>query len=440
MEVSNDIKFRLKALFESFENQLNGHKNAALHAYRRIAINNVDKLEFPSTRDENWKYTSLNRVWKPAYDISKHTTQIESLFPSNTQLTEAIELQLFNGQLSSTMPTQLPKGLTLLTIEQALELEPYASIAKQMIEEKIISSSDIFTQLSTGLSQQGIFIHVQADTIINEPIWVRHNIGSQDSAYFGANLMLVYQEKNSQLSILEHFQSTNQDKESCIIVHNEHVLQPNAQLHHYKLQDIGQQQFMIYTNQADQYRDSMYFHFNADLGARLVRNQIRSTQSDPNVYTHLYGIFPGNNEQHADTQTSIDHASPHGNSHEWYRSLLSGSARGVFNGKVIVRPDAQKINAYQQNDTLLLSDRARMDSKPQLEIFADDVRCSHGATIGQLDEEQQFYLQARGLDMETAQRLLLWGFIGKISEFIPHAEIKSIIETSLEQKLRSITA
>jgi Fe-S cluster assembly protein SufD len=440
MEVSNDIKNRFKALFESFENQLNGHKSNALHAYRRIAINNLDKLEFPTTRDENWKYTSLHRVWKPTYDLPKHANQTEPTFPSNPPLTDAIELRLQNGQLSSTIPALLPQGLTLLTIEQALELEPYAHLAKQMMEDKIIRSSDIFTQLSAGLGQQGIFIHVKAGTIVNQPIWIRHNIGSQDSAYFGAALMLVYQEKESQLTILEQFQSSNQDKESCIIVHNEHVLQPNAKLHHYKLQDIGRQQFMIYTNQADQYRDSMYFHFNADLGGRLVRNQIRTTQSDPNVYTHLYGIFPGNNEQHADTQTSIDHASPYGTSHEWYRSLLTGSARGVFNGKVIVRPDAQKINAYQQNDTLLLSDRARMDSKPQLEIFADDVRCSHGATIGQLDEEQQFYLQARGLDKEAAQQLLLWGFIGKISEFIPHAEIKSIIEASLEHKLRSITA
>lgn len=436
MESSIDTKKRFNDLFAEFASRLNGHKNLALHHYREQAMKKANVLEFPTTREENWKYTSLRRVLQLPFTLPKESKSIRNKSP--LEIPDAITINVINGKVDGKLPADLPDGITVMSLESALETPEFSAFIRKKLEENILASDEIFSLLSTGLGNQGLFIHVSANKIISRPIYIHHLQGQDNTPVFNAALMIVHMETGSGLEILEHFTGESDTPESCLVINNLHTLNANAQLTHYKLQTMGANDYLIYTNEATQARDSQYTHFNAEIGGRLIRNNIRATQSDPNVTTNLYGVFPGNGEQHADTQTSIDHASPHGISHEWYRSLLTSNARGVFNGKVIVRPDAQKINAYQQNDTLLLSERARMDTKPQLEIFADDVRCSHGATIGQLDEEQLFYLQSRGLNETEAKNFLLWGFIGKISGFITNDDIRNAIEKALTDKLYSM--
>jgi Fe-S cluster assembly protein SufD len=436
MESSIDTKKRFNDLFAEFASRLNGHKNRTLHSYREMAMKKVNVLEFPTTREENWKYTSLRRILQLPFTLATEPISGPDLTPA--AIPDAIPINVINGRVSGELPADLPEGLTIMSLESALETPEFSTFIRRKLEENILASDEIFSLLSTSLGNQGLFIHVSANKTISKPVCIHHRKIQDNAPVFNAAIMIVHMETGSELEILEHFTGEAHTQESCLLINNLHTLGANARLNHYKLQSLGTNDYLIYTNEAIQARDSQYTHFNAEVGARLVRNNIRAVQSDPNVTTNLYGVFPGNGEQHADTQTSIDHASPHGISHEWYRSLLSANARGVFNGKVIVRPDAQKINAYQQNDTLLLSEKARMDTKPQLEIFADDVRCSHGATIGQLDEQQLFYLQSRGLNEAEAQNILLWGFIGKISEFIANEDIRSLIEKALTDKLHSM--
>ncbi len=434
METYTDPKSKFEALFKVFETSLNGHQKSKYHGFRKNSILNLSKLDFPSTRDENWKYTSISRILQPGYTIIPDEKSKSQSLPVFDKINDSIQLIYHNGHFQGEVPI-LPTGLKIMSVESALENIEYAGFIENNFLKLNDKSNDIFTHLNQSFSKDGLFIVVEENIKIQTSIHIIHYGQSKGSPLFVAPTMFVWSKKNSELVILEQHISELGGKEIFSSVVNQFVIEKNASIHHTKLQQINEQDFMIYKNEVNQDRDSHYRHFNSELGGRLVRNTISVVQQDINVQSDLYGIFIGSGDQHSDSQTSIDHASPHGLSNELYRSLLSGKARSVFNGKVIVRPDAQKINAFQQNDTLLLSEKARIDSKPQLEIFADDVRCSHGATIGQMDLEQLFYLKSRGLNLDESRILLLWAFIGKVTEFIAHPEIKGLIDKYAREKL-----
>ena len=184
-----------------------------------------------------------------------------------------------------------------------------------------------------------------------------------------------------------------------------------------------------------QCRDSRYVSHNINLGGLLVRNDIRAALTEPGAEARLYGLFMAGGRQHVDNHTCIDHMAPHTRSDESYKGVLSGRARGVFNGRVVVRPDAQKIEARQSNPNLLLSGQAEIDTKPELEIYADDVKCSHGATVGQLDETALFYLRSRALDADTARDLLVFGFVEEVIDGLAHAPIRDRLESIVKGRL-----
>jgi Fe-S cluster assembly protein SufD len=439
METYTDPRNRFEALFKVFETSLNGHQKSKYHEYRKNSILNLSKLDFPSTRDENWKYTSVSRILQPGYTVISETKSKSQSLPVFEKIQDSIQLIYHNGHFQGEIPGNLPEGVKIMSIEDALENKEYAGFIENNFLKSNHKSDDIFTHLNQSFSKDGFFVVVDENIKIKNTIHIIHYAQSSGTPILLAPSMFVWSKKNSEIVILEQHISETGGSEILSSVVNQFVIEKNASVHHTKLQQINEQDFMIYKNEVKQDRDSHYRHFNAELGGRLVRNTISVVQQETNVQSDLYGIFIGSGEQHSDSQTSIDHASPHGISNELYRSLLSGKSRSVFNGKVIVRPDAQKINAFQQNDTLLLSERARIDSKPQLEIFADDVRCSHGATIGQLDAELLFYLKSRGLNIDESRILLLWAFIGKVTEYIAHPEIKDLIEKYAREKVLQLT-
>jgi Fe-S cluster assembly protein SufD len=439
METYTDPKNRFEALFKEFESSLNGHQKSRYHQYRKNSMLNMAELNFPGLRDENWKYTSVSRILQPGYTVTPKSTYQDQLFPVFDAISDSIQLIYHNGHLQGAIPNDLPEGLKIMSIESALENEEYTGFLENEFLKLNEQSKDIFMHLNRSFSKDGLFIVVDENVKIQKAIHIVHYAQSNDLPLFLAPTMFVWSKKNSELVILEQHLSKSGGREIFSSVVNQFFLEKNANIHHTKLQQIKEQDFMIYNNEVKQARDSHYRHFNAELGGRLVRNTISVLQQDVNVNSDLYGIFIGSGEQHSDSQTSIDHASAHGVSNELYRSLLAGKSRSVFNGKVIVRQDSQKINAFQQNDTLLLSEKARIDSKPQLEIFADDVRCSHGATIGQLDIEQLFYLKSRGLNIDESKILLLWAFIGKVTEYITHSEIKDLIDKYAREKVLQLT-
>jgi len=219
---------------------------------------------------------------------------------------------------------------------------------------------------------------------------------------------------SSEFSVIESYHSTSNKSKYFTNSANYIQVEDNAHVHHYRLQFESRSAYQVSNAIAIQARNSIYSNYSVDFGSRIVRNNISTEHMGPGVNTFYYGAYLGLDNQHIDSQTFIDHAVPHCESNEMYKGILSDKARGVFNGKVLVRQDAQKTNAYQQSSSLVLSDTAIMDAKPQLEIYADDVKCSHGATIGQLDQESVFYLKSRGLSDEGAKNLLQKAFLGDV--------------------------
>jgi Fe-S cluster assembly protein SufD len=289
-------------------------------------------------------------------------------------------------------------------------------------------------QLNQAFARDSILITVGDNVAIDRLVTISHTFTECSKSVISGPQIFGFMGKASSLSLLECFQGENP---GFFIVQNRFNIGAEASLMHYKLQELGSENFLIYNNLAEQQSSSSYTHFNIDLGGRVVRNNISAIHRGSNLVSNLFGVFPGTGEQHVDTQSLIDHAMPHCESHELYRQVLKDKSRGVFNGKVMVRQDAQKTNAYQQNDTILVSDTARMDSKPQLEIFADDVRCSHGATIGQLDENAIFYLKSRGLNDSEARFLLEWAFINEVLEKIEQEEVREFLSDRVRYKVLS---
>ena len=214
-------------------------------------------------------------------------------------------------------------------------------------------------------------------------------------------------------------------------------MKANANVKHYKLQNESSNGNQINNTIVSQDRDSVYSSYVADLGGKIVRNNLSSHLQDSGTNTNMYGVYLGKGKQHIDNQSFLDHAFPHCESNQLYKGILDDQSRGVFNGKVTVQPDAQKTNAYQQNSSLVISETAVMDTKPQLEIFADDVRCSHGATIGQLDEDSIYYLRTRGMNRDQAKATLQFAFLAEVLSHFPLESVRVKIAEMIEEKLKN---
>jgi len=234
---------------------------------------------------------------------------------------------------------------------------------------------------------------------------------------------LIVAGKNSQVSVIANYQGYGEKVYLNNIV-TEVYADEYSIVDLYKIQNEDANSFHIEKVQGYQKKNSIFNHYNISFGGKIVRNDINSVLDDENVETHYYGLYLGSGKQHIDNHTFMDHAKPNCMSNELYKGILDDESRGVFNGKIIVRQDAQKTNAYQQNKTVLLSKKAIIDTKPQLEIFADDVKCSHGATIGHLDEESEFYIRSRGVPQELAKSMLIRAFANDVIETIKIDELK----------------
>jgi len=292
--------------------------------------------------------------------------------------------------------------------------------------------------MNRAFAKHGFLIETEANTSEEIPFHFIYINTKGNESHFTHPQLFVNASRSSHLTIIESYHSTDQEAvyfnnaANCIHVGK------NAKVDHYRLQYESKSAYQINNTIVSQERDSEYSNYAADLGGKIVRNNLSSELLDSGTQTNYYGVYLGLNKQHIDNQTFIDHAMPHCQSNELYKGILTDKARGVFNGKVLVRQDAQKTNAFQQNSSLVLSNDAVMDAKPQLEIYADDVKCSHGATIGQLDENSVFYLKSRGLNDEAAKNLLQKAFLGEVvSEFKIEAIRRSVL-SKIEDKLSRV--
>jgi Fe-S cluster assembly protein SufD len=421
--------------FGKFENSLNGGASSPIHNIRKDAILNFSRLEFPTTRNEEWKYTSIAPLLRYNFIPAKNKPALNEEHV-HKYLFDDLEHSLLvfvNGFFSEELSDlrDLPKGVIAGSISEAIE--NHSGIVEKHFSKYADYKDHIFTALSTAYTKDGAFIYIPDGKIIREPVHILFISSSADEKILIQPRNLFVAGKNSQATIIEHYVSIDEGIHFTNTV-TEIFAGENAVLDHIKIQDESRKAFHIARMEVDQERNSNFSSNMISFGADLSRNDFNTRFNDTGGESMLNGLFMIDGNQLFDVHTMIDHAKPYCNSHEHYKGILDGKSRGVFNGKVMVRPDAQKTNAFQENNNIILSESALVNTKPQLEIFADDVKCSHGATIGQIEDEALFYLKSRGIGDKTARGMLIHAFASDVVNSIKVESIRNYLEEILTNK------
>ena len=428
------------ASFEAFERGLNGASKEPIHLMRQAAIARFAELGFPPPKHEEWRFTNISPITKaqfaPAAPPVPGSITHEAIAPFTFQNLKCSRLVFVNGHFVEGLSSvgSLPKGVKAMSLARAMRSD--MNLVYSHLGKYVTGGENAFTALNTAFMSDGSFLFVPDGVALEEPIHLLFVSAVEDSSFISTPRNLIVIGKNSQVSIVESYVSVANVPYLTNSV-TEMVVGEGAIIEHDKFQDESLDGFHVGTTHVHQGRGSNLVSNSVSLGGSIVRNNVTSFLAAEGVECTLNGLSLATGRQLMDNHTMIDHAMPNCVSHELYKAVLDGRSRGVFNGKIFVRKDAQKTDAKQTNKTLLLSDDATMDTKPQLEIFADDVKCTHGATVGQLDEEQVFYLRSRGMDQETARDILTFAFasdvVGRIHIEPLRDELDAIIQNRLRQ-------
>jgi Fe-S cluster assembly protein SufD len=434
MNSSNELKELFLKQFQSFENTLNGEKDLPFHQIRKGAIEKFSTSNFPSVKDEEWKYTNINPLLSKVFKSADSIPEVDPKFINKYLFDkkEFITLVFVNGYFSKEFSEveSLPKGLILETISEAIKKHP--DLVLNYFSKYVSTEKNIFTALNTAFADHGTFVFVEEGAIIEKPIQILYVTKADDIFVSPRNLFLI--NKNAQVKIIETYAGFG-DKNYFTNQVTEFIVNDNAIVEHVRIQDEQLHAFHISTMSVNLETSSNFSSYNINFGGSFVRNNVNAKFNGGFAECRLNGLYVTEGTQFIDNHTSIDHAKPNCLSNELYKGILNDSSRGVFNGKVFVRQDAQKTNAYQQNKNILLSNDALVNTKPQLEIFADDVKCSHGATVGQLDKDQLFYLKARGIQEKEAKAILIYAFASDVVHSISMLQVRDHLEALLAKKL-----
>lgn len=399
--------------FERFEREEALEDPPFLRRIRNASIARFAELGFPTSRNEDWKFTNIGPIAKTPFRRAGHDGR--GLTARDVQQLPFSErgLTFVNGRFAGDLSflPELPPGVIVGSLCAALQahsakVEPYLARYAKYDEHSL-------TALNTAFIEDGAFVYVPKGAVIETPIHLAFVASSKGGATVSHPRNLIVVGENARVTIVERYCSLEEGQYFTNGV-TEIVAVAGAIVDHCKLQFESKHAFHVATTQIHQDRGSRFSTHYLGLGGALVRNEVRAVLDAEGCDCTLNGLYLASGEQHMDNFTIIDHAKPHCASHELYKGILDQKARGVFNGKIFVRQDAQKTDAKQTNQTLLLSDDAVINTKPQLEIFADDVKCTHGATVGQLDADAIFYLRSRGIGLEGARSLLTYAFANEI--------------------------
>jgi Fe-S cluster assembly protein SufD len=402
---------------------------SAIAALREHAQSEFARAGYPTTREEDWRFTNVSPIAEAPFAAPPATEPSrKAIEPFLFDGAVRNQLVIVNGRVSATLSTvsALPKGLT---IDQSNDAIAAAASAK---------SSLPFVAQNTSLFEQAVVISVAPHTVVEEPIHVLFVNAPGAERAIAATRLLVAVGEQAQVSIIESYAGVSGNGVGFTNAVTDFVVSPSAIVNHYKVQRETDTAFHVAATFVHLGRASTFASQSFTLGGRLVRNDIFATLDGEGAECTLNGLYLAGGDSLVDNHTSIDHAKAHCPSHEVYKGILSGKAKAVFNGKIVVREDAQKTDAKQTNKALLLSDDATINTKPQLEIFADDVKCTHGAAIGQLDDDAMFYLRARGIAERDARDILIHAFAGEILNHIAIDAVRAKIEKAVFAKLESL--
>ena len=403
-----------------------------LTALRENALASFERLGFPTTKLEQWRFTSVAPITEKTFPLAT-----DGLAAVNAGLTDSLSggaavAVCVNGRFAPSLSSLsgLPKGVQVLSLEQALISSP--ALVEPYLAKLAASDAHAFTALNTAFLRDGIVIVVAPHAIVETPLEVVFASVAAGKPTVSHPRLLVVAGEASQAQILERYVGRGATFSNAV---TEVWLGAGAVLDHYKVQEEPAEAFHIASMYLHGARNGTFSSHNVTFGGSLVRNDVVAVLDGEGIDCTLNGLYVGRDKQLIDNHTTIDHAMPHCGRHEIYKGILGEQSRAVFNGKIVVRPDAQKTDAKQTNKALLLSDDAQINTKPELEIFANDVKCTHGAAIGQLDDDAIFYLRSRGLGFDDARALLIHAFAEDILIRIKIAPLREHLEAALTARL-----
>ena len=427
------LKEKLLSSFLAFENEKD--VDSYVHDIRTQAIKKFEEEGFPTKKLENWKYTSLKKTLQHDY----------KLFPSKSEALEFKDIESFlineiesykiifvDGKYCSHLSETTHDGMDICILSSALTQSKYDLVIENYFDK--IAKKDGITSLNTAFSSEGSFIHIPKNIQVDKPIQIIYfSTGKNESVlYQPRNLVVV--DENSQVEIIEKYHSLN-DNSVLVNTVTEIYADKKSNIKHYKIQNDNNTSSLIDNTFVSQEHSSSYSLHTFSFGGELIRNNLNIFQNDERIESSINGITIIDDNQHVDHNTLIHHRKPNCNSYQDYKGIFGGKSVGVFNGRVLVEKEAQKTNAFQANNNVLISDKAAINTKPQLEIFADDVKCSHGCTVGQLDKNALFYLRSRGIAEKEATALMMYGFANKVLTSVEIPEIKARINRIIANKL-----
>jgi Fe-S cluster assembly protein SufD len=420
--------------FAKLQQRMNGDRNGDIHRLRRNALEIFREKGLPTTKHEEWKYTNLAFLYKHDYSLEvEHPGTTDSLPPEF--LVPGLDADLvviLNGRFSEEL-SQIggQKGIEIESLASALAADKTAAEHFGRYAE---TDGNPLTAINTAIAADGVYINIARGAVAEKPIHILNINNAENTPVFSQSRNLIIAGENSSARIIASHHTIGGEFSAFNHV-SEIKLSQAANLEHYKIQNDKPDSHYIGRVQAHQERDSVFSDYTYSIDGAFVRNDTNSVIGGQGCTADYTGFYYCDDNNFVDNHTMADHARPNSMSNENYRGILNGRGTAVFNGKIMVRPDAQKTEAYQSNKNILLSDRATINTKPQLEIFADDVKCSHGATSGSIDKDQLFYLKSRGIGEEKAIALLLRAFANEIIDKVKIPELKLHLHTLITKRL-----
>ncbi|MGB4498993.1 MAG: Fe-S cluster assembly protein SufD [Methylococcaceae bacterium] len=394
-----------------------------LNDIRTQAAAQFEKTGFPASNLEDWRYTNVSAIAKKEFSIAKF---IEDVDFEAVESGSAFHFVFVDGYFHEGL-SNLPEDITVCSINDALK--NHADLLQAKFNQAI-NQTHGFIDFNTANFTDGLFVHIPKNAILEKPLQIIH-IATQEAILPTRHVVIL--DENAKAELIEMFVSPEKNAYLTNSV-AEIFVGENADLTLYKVQQEGENAYHFGGTYVQQEKHARFTHHNFALGSLLARNDIVSDLKTA-AECEFNGLFLGSGKQHLDNLTRINHIESHGISREFYKGILNDQAKGVFQGRIVVAENAQKIDSQMNNRNLLLSNEAEIDTKPQLEIYADDVKCAHGVTVGQLDEKSIFYLQSRGIDEETAKHILTFAFANEMVEKVENEALKTVLQATLLQRL-----
>jgi Fe-S cluster assembly protein SufD len=428
----------IETIKERYQNLQSNNGSSALTPIEQNAFHSFNTLGIPTVKNEEWKYTRISSVFNKEYafnaeNLSSNISQKDLdpiRFPGYE---DANELVFVNGLYSARLSIIRSENLTVISLEEATRNE-YRELVLQHLGHSSKYIKDGLNALNTAFAAEGVFIHVNKGDIVEHPVYIYNIVDAKRANILSQPRTLIYVAQNAQVIFAETY-ATFGVAESFINQVTEIVVEQDALLEFYRIQNDAPHANQVNTTHIRQIGKSLVNTVTVSLDGGIVRNNLNIAMEAEYSESHFYGLYFLKGNTHVDNHTVVDNVTPHCESNELYKGVVDDSSTAVFNGKIFVQKDAQKTNAYQSNKNLLLSNDASVNTKPQLEIFADDVKCSHGCTVGQLDEEAFFYLRSRGVGEKAAKSLLIHAFAIDILEHIKPEKVREYVDRLISDRL-----